>query len=90
MLSVSLPWQAQREEPKMQVARPARWLREDCVEGALERGLTGRERGVRGGGQQRCVGLAPGAPRHHGSPGRRPPGGRKRAGLCSPRTGWTR
>ena len=35
-------------------------LREDCVEGALERGLAGRERGVRGvRGQQRRVGLGP-------------------------------
>ena len=33
-------------------------LREDCVEGALERGLAGGERGVRGvRGQQRRVGL---------------------------------
>ena len=33
---------------------------EDCVEGALERGLAGRERGVRGvRGQQRRVGLGP-------------------------------
>ena len=31
-----------------------------CIEGALERGLAGRERGVRGvQGQQRCVGLGP-------------------------------
>ena len=35
-------------------------LREDCVEGALERGLAGQERGVRGvRGQQRRVGLGP-------------------------------
>ena len=35
-------------------------LREDCVEGALERGLAGGERGVRGvRGQQRRVGLGP-------------------------------
>ena len=34
-------------------------LREDCVEGALERGLGGRERGVRGVRGQRCVGLGP-------------------------------
>ena len=33
-------------------------VREDCVEGALERGLAGGERGVRGvRGQQRRVGL---------------------------------
>ena len=35
-------------------------LREDCVEGALERGLAGGERGVCGvRGQQRRVGLGP-------------------------------
>ena len=35
-------------------------LREDCVKGALEHGLAGRERGVRGvRGQQRRVGLGP-------------------------------
>ena len=36
-------------------------LREDCVEGALERGLAGRERGVRG--------MRPAAPRRPWPPG---------------------